>query len=282
MEAMQTITGKRTRKAAPWIVMALCLFLVNGLVGHAEFTPVFAQATEKNVIRDGKVSIDVSNAGDGYVMIRHSGSSKRLKLRIYYGDAYQTYDINNKGDYEAFPLIKGSGTYKVVMFENVKNSEYTQLCAKSFKADLKDEKAAFLAPNQNAWYTSSSATVAKSFELTSGMRDEWERLETIYNYVSKNIMYDYMKALSVRNPYYPDVDATLASRMGICFDYAAVLACMLRVQGIPTQLVVGDLIPQNQRHAWNKVYIGGTWLPMDATFPNGTYKQSDYSDLFYY
>lgn len=282
MEAMRTMTGQRMRKAVPLIAVTLCLFLVNGLTGHAADTAVFCEASGSNVIRDGDISIDISNASNGYVMVKHKGSSQRLKVRVFFGDEQQTYELNGKGQYEAFPLIKGSGTYKVATFQHIKESQYTQISAKSFSALLGNERAAFLCPNQNVWYTPEMRAVQLSYELCAGMSDEWEKLEAIYNYVSKNIMYDYMKAITVRNPYVSVVDDTLAMRSGICLDFASLLACMLRVQGIPTMLVVGDLIPQSQRHAWNKVYVGGTWMQLDATFPNGQYKQSDYSELFFY
>ncbi|MCL1964231.1 MAG: transglutaminase-like domain-containing protein [Firmicutes bacterium] len=264
------------------MIMMLCISLAGWLISLAQVVPVFCQPSGVNVIRDGKVSVDISNVSDGYVMVRHSGSGKRLKLRLYYGDAFQTYDINSQGMYEALPLTGGSGSYKAVMFENVKGTDYSQIFSKGFTADLYSERAAFLCPNQNVWYTPETLAVRKSFELCGDITDDWGKVETLYNYVSGNIIYDHMKALTVRSPYYASVDDTLLSRTGICLDYASLLACMLRVQGIPTRLVVGDLIPTGQRHAWNKVYVGGTWVQMDATFPNGTYRQSDYSELYFY
>lgn len=79
--------------------------------------------------------------------------------------------------------------------------------------------------------------------------------------------------------YLPDVDDTLRTNKGICFDYAALVTAMLRAQGIPTKLVIGTVSPGDLSHAWNLIYTkekgwvavkiyfsGGTWKLMDATF----------------
>lgn len=55
----------------------------------------------------------------------------------------------------------------------------------------------------------------------------------------KTLTYDKKKAQTVQSGYLPNVDQVLASKTGICFDYAALMTAMLRSQGIPTKLVVG-------------------------------------------
>ena len=92
-----------------------------------------------------------------------------------------------------------------------------------------------------------------------------------------NIQYDFDKAASVQSGYLPDIDETLNTKKGICFDYAALMTAMLRVQRIPTKLVVG--YTGNLYHAWINVYLEGqgwvdniiyfdgtSWKLMDPTF----------------
>ena len=75
----------------------------------------------------------------------------------------------------------------------------------------------------------------------------------------------------------PDIDAVLAEKKGICFDYAALMAAMLRSQGVPTKLVTG--YTGSSYHAWISTYSeetgwvegviffdGTTWKLMDPTF----------------
>ena len=69
----------------------------------------------------------------------------------------------------------------------------------------------------------------------------------------------------------------MASGTGICLDYSAVMASMLRSQGIPTRLEVG--YAGTAYHAWISTYItdigwvngiiefdGTNWSLMDPTF----------------
>ena len=78
-------------------------------------------------------------------------------------------------------------------------------------------------------------------------------MTNVYEYVIKNIAYDTAKASSVQSGYLPDVDAVLASKKGICFDYAALMTAMLRSQDVPTKLVIG--YTGSLYHAWVNVYI---------------------------
>lgn len=112
--------------------------------------------------------------------------------------------------------------------------------------------------------------------VKDGMNDV-EILKAFYTYVTEHITYDYDKADSVEAGYLPDVDETLQSGTGICFDYAALTAAMLRSQDIPCKLEIG--YSGDIKHAWIDVYIqnkgwvtkaisfdGDTWKLMDPTF----------------
>ena len=51
----------------------------------------------------------------------------------------------------------------------------------------------------------------------------------------------------------PNVDETLKTGKGICFDYAALMTSMLRSQRIPTKLEVG--YAGETYHAWISTYV---------------------------
>lgn len=265
-------------------ILASCLFFLQKAESADIFSIVYANPSGINTLTGGQVTVDISNSNQGYIMLKHNGSGKRLKARISCNGTEFTYDLNNWGDYEAFPLQLGSGEYQIQVFENVKDTSYSRVYTGSFYADVPNPNAAFIAPNQYVWYTPTTAAIAKSFELCEGLDSDMARAKALYSYVGDTIMYDYLKALTVQQNkgYLPDIDDTLNSRTGICFDYSALLACMLRVQGIPTKLVIGDLVTANQYHAWNQAYIDGTWVLMDATFKSANYKTSDYLMERYY
>ena len=62
----------------------------------------------------------------------------------------------------------------------------------------------------------------------------------------------------------PDVDSVMAEKKGICFDYAALMASMLRSQGVPVKLVVG-YTSQGVYHAWINVWSEEGDCAMETT-----------------
>ena len=113
--------------------------------------------------------------------------------------------------------------------------------------------------------------------------DDLKKVELIYDYTVGHLTYDKAKAASVQTGYLPDVDAVLASKKGICFDYASVMATMLRSQNIPCKLVVG--YTGSLYHAWINVYTpetgwvdgmiffdGKKWQLMDPTLASSSKK----------
>lgn len=231
--------------------------------------------TEKNT----NATIDYSNASDGYVMIKWTGGGdKRVKALIKgpSGTTYQ-YNLPLDGGYQTFPLSDGSGSYTVGVYQNTSGKEYITVLSASVSASLKDEFAPFLRPNQYVNFTPSSAAVAKAKELCQGLSDNLDKVEKVYLYVVENTTYDSVKAKNIQSGYLPDVDDTLNTHKGICFDYAALMAAMLRSQDVPVKLVVG--YTGDVYHAWLNVYSedsgwiegkiyfdGSEWKLMDPTF----------------
>ena len=150
----------------------------------------------------------------------------------------------------------------------------------SFFVSLKDEFAPFLRPNQYVNYESAINSINKAAELVSGKKTLLEKVEAIYSYVINNISYDYDKAATVESDYLPVLDEILASKKGICFDYASLMTGMLRSQNIACKLVVG--YADGAYHAWINVWspdegwINGSiffdgvdWKLMDPTYAAG-------------
>ena len=99
-------------------------------------------------------------------------------------------------------------------------------------------------------------------------------VNAVYNYVVNNMTYDTAKAASVQSGYLPNVDQVLASRTGICFDYAALMVSMLRSQDIPAKLVVG--YTGSAYHAWVNVYIDGVgWIDNYIYFDGTNWSLAD-------
>lgn len=225
-----------------------------------------------NIYKATKSEIDASNSEDGYIKIKYlKETSKRLKVIIEKGTEKYTYDLNNKGEYDTYPLQMGDGKYNIKVFENISGNKYATKQTVTVNVKLKDANAPFLASNQLVDYTDSSETIQKAEELTEGKETDFEKIDVIYDYIISNIAYDNEKAKTVKSGYLPSVDEILKSNKGICFDYASVMAAMLRSQDIPAKLVTGYSSNLNVFHAWNEVYTKETgWIKLNEMYFDGT------------
>jgi transglutaminase-like putative cysteine protease len=264
----------------------LCLALLFQVASPAVAAILPAVASGTVVHSNSKAKIDASNVKDGYIMVAYTAKTqKRIKVRVTGPDkSVYTYDLNNTGKYEAFPLSAGEGKYKVGVYENTSGNKYALAYSSDITVMLTNDFAPFLRPNQYVNFTENSAVVKQAAVLVKDKKNDLEKITAVYNYVIKELTYDKEKAKTVRSGYIPDVDKVLASKKGICFDYASLMAAMLRSQGIPTKLVIG--YAGNVYHAWIHTYIpekgwiegviffdGTTWKLMDPTYASSS-KQS--------
>ena len=119
---------------------------------------------------------------------------------------------------------------------------------------------------------SEACTLAQSL-VKDGMNDV-EILKAFYTYVTEHITYDYDKADSVEAGYLPDIDETLSTGKGICFDYAALMTAMLRSRDIPCKLQIG--YAGDIKHAWIDVYIRGKgWVEQAITYDGEKWNRMD-------
>lgn len=229
------------------------------------------------VYQNDFASIDASNTSQGYVMVKYNGTNEKVKLQITCPDqSCYTYLISDRGAYDTFPLTAGNGSYTLQVLENVAGDTYTVSLTQSINVSIEDEFLPFLYPNQYVNFHADSQAVSKGSDLAKDTYSDLDVVQNIYNYVIKNISYDTEKAQNVSYGYVPDIDDTLSSKKGICFDYAALMTSMLRSQNIPTKLEVG--YSGDAYHAWISTYIddkgwvddiiqfnGNTWQIMDPT-----------------
>lgn len=237
-------------------------------------TPIASGIT---TLGNESVNIDVSNMADGYIMVMYTGNADKIKFFITTPDNVKyTYDLTPASKYSTLPLTGGNGIYSIEVMEHVLDNKYSFLYSDTIDVAISDEFSPFLYPNQYTWFSGQSKAVAKASELTSSATDSLDAITMIYEYIIKNVSYDYDKAESVTTSYLPDVDETLSSGMGICFDYAALMTAMLRSQGIPTKLEIG--YSGEVYHAWISSYSeengwinnvihfdGQSWSLMDPT-----------------
>lgn len=242
---------------------------------------LLAQSPEQTVYQNESAAIDASCTDKGYILVRYTGKKKKAKLQVTIpeGTVY-TYTLRT-GEYEVFPLTGGSGSYTVDVYGNAYDDMYALEFSQQLQVALADEFSPFLYPNQYVWYTGENQVFDKSIELSRQSADDLDYVEHVYNYMIENVEYDEKLAENVPVGYLPDITRTLNSKTGICFDYASLMTALLRMQGIPTRLVVG--YSGEQYHAWIDVYLeqvgwvnniiyfdGIHWSLMDPTLGAGS------------
>ncbi len=235
------------------------------------------KADGTTVYETEEVLIDASHLAEGYFMAKYTGSADKIRILLDTPlDNTYNYLLSTEGDYEVFPLSDGNGIYQIHVYEHVMDNKYAELFSQEITVSLADDKKSFLYPNQYVNFDINSAAVQKSRDVVANATSDLEAVEAVYSFVTQNVSYDYDKAATVQSGYLPSVDETLSTGKGICFDYASLMAAMLRSQRIPTRLEIGyagDLY-----HAWISVYIeetgwienyivfdGTEWVLMDPT-----------------
>lgn len=278
------------KKRHLFLYICLICFLLTGCQSGTDYPseyPETAAATkesihwptypERSTISDGSlVMVDYSNVSQGYVGARLlSKSTKKIKVQIWKENTEKTeqynYDLSVL-EYVSLPISSGSGSYIIKILENSEGTNYYIKASQTIQVQLEDDKLPYLYPNQTVNYTPKSEVINLSFELVQNDTDDLTRLYHLYNYVIENVVYDDEKAEKVKDIYLlPDLDGTIKTNKGICFDYAAVLAAMCRVQNIPAKVIVG--YTDIEYHAWVEVYLEKEgWIN-----PKIYFKENDWS-----
>lgn len=262
-------------KAGLPVLFVLLMWLLCCTVGHASsMDAVWPESPGIDVQSDGKLVIDDSNMDKGYIMVRTSEpTGHAMKVTVSQGQWQLIYDLNSDAQYEVFPLQQGSGQYEVALFENVKGKKFSSEGKLVIDAQMSDEEAPFLVPNQYVSYELWTSAVQKSDEICAGMAPD-QAFQAVTDFMASEFAYDFVRAKTISSGEKPDIDYCYDNRMGICQDLAAVTACMLRVQGVPARLVIG--YADKYYHAWNTVVVNGEEVFFDPTHAVGAIDAKKY------
>ena len=235
-----------------------------------------AEGTE--VIEEEAFKLDISDRDKGYTVASYDGNSEKVNIQLTGPDGIvYKYFVTGEDGETVLPLTGGDGTYALEVYENIADDQYSALLNDTFDVSLESEFLPFLYPNQYVNFTEDSKAVKLAETLAEKATDDLEVLQNIFQYVTENITYDYVKAENVAYGYLPNLDETLESKTGICFDYAALMCAMLRCRGIPAKLDIG-YTNNGIYHAWISTYLkdkgwvdnvvefdGDSWQLMDPT-----------------
>jgi len=220
--------------------------------------------------------IDTSSVAEGYVAASATADSRlKLMVEIAGSTEFYSYDMPQDGTPIVAPLNMGNGEYTFAVMQQSRGDSYAEVYAVSAEVELEDEFEPYIRPSFFCDYTANSQVVQKANELTADAGNEGDALKSIYSWIVENVTYDEAKAVSIQPGYVPVPDETLQSQTGICFDYASLAAAMLRSQGIPCKIITGLVSSDNIYHAWNMVYINGSWVTVEISVNPNTWTRID-------
>lgn len=220
-------------------------------------------STGSAVVGEG-ASIDVSQVDATGLLLASlvpGASASRHKLVVSHDGEEYAYDLPLDGTVVAVPANMGDGAYDVSVMRNVHDNEYFMILSATASVSLADDHLPALSPNIMCPFSEGSECVRKARELAGEATSQGEFAAAACEFVMEAVDYDDAKAAAApsMSGYVPDPDRTLAEGKGICLDYASLLAAMLRSCGIPARIVVGDILPDGEYHAWVEALVDGTW-----------------------
>lgn len=123
-----------------------------------------------------------------------------------------------------------------------------------------------LSPNSQI-QSDAPVIVEMAKQAAAGQKDPWPLALALERYVQQNIT----------RKTYSQAFATAAevarSRAGDCTEHSLLLAALARACGIPARVAVGLVYVEANStfayHMWCELFIGGQWIPMDATLARG-------------
>lgn len=110
-----------------------------------------------------------------------------------------------------------------------------------------------------------SARDALTEAVNENMTDA-EKVTAIYDWLVMNVTYDYnvlqyssdVKVAAEYDAFY--LEGVFDTGRAVCDGISKAMTLMCRIEGIPCVRVIGD------GHAWNKVFVDGSWYIADATY----------------
>jgi transglutaminase-like putative cysteine protease len=211
--------------------------------------------------------IDLSDVSSGRVDINYELSDKKIMVMVQQDETKYYYQLTDNS--MSVPLQLGNGEYKIGIYENISGNRYKAVLTEKTTVETTIEDV-FTNSIQNINFNEDMIAIKFANHLVKDAKTDEAKVAAFYKFMVENIKYDYDKANSVQSGYVPNIEDTIISLDGICYDYASLFAAMARSQGIPTKLVKGYNVDVDSYHAWNQVYLNGEWITVDTTFDSVT------------
>lgn len=236
---------------------------VEGARAYTEYFSVdWSTAGESYIIAKTDAKLDKAIHGKLYIAWKDSTGKKHG----------QSWDLTPGIEYN-IPLEGGSTEYTMSVTpvgkvckhlmteEQYELSATIPTLAAKFTAEISDPDSLYLVSRPDMDYKNAPEVSAKALELTKDCKTDAEKVTVIFNWVSQNIKYDYAEAARLDAGYkqpencstnpnssnhwdyseniYTTLSDTMATKSGICEQYAVLTTAMLRSVGVQCKYVSG-------------------------------------------
>lgn len=223
--------------------------------------PGFAQTTTvtEYIMSNGVSLQKIPSTVEGKITLAGETVNSLIKILVIKDDIQRWYEVklvDGKFNEEIW-LIDGTGKYQVSVLVHKKDRIYT--FGPTVFVENAVEVNRFAVPTLHV-ESNNEKIIALAKELTKDAKTDREKAQKIYNWVVKNIKYDYDKYLRQLNKNYDNAYGalnTLETGKGVCYDFSALVAALGRASGLQVKMIKGNFIGtySNELHAWNEIYI---------------------------
>ena len=217
-----------------WLLFGILLAGCGNSPSSDEEPPVYSparvltpEAPGKKTLGSSPLILDISNQDQGYLTAESDSDDSRMNIQLTAPSGVVYSYFLEPDEQTVLPFSEGSGEYLITCYQQVDGNQYAALYTETLTIKLQNEFLPFLYPNQYVDFSSKSEACKLAASLVKEDMTDIDILKTFYTYVTSHISYDYDKADSVEAGYLPDVDDTLSTGTGICFDYAAVMTFLM-------------------------------------------------------
>ncbi len=293
-----SIAGVSAAPALPFFKPSAPKLYPSPMPAPRAVNPIFNLPAENEpvLVNSSLTEVDTANVSLGYIKLR-TLTNTSITLRIMFTlidengkelKKYSRFFLRSDTKWDALNFTFGDGKYVITIYDVSSSKNAILLQKVSVDVKLQDEYVPFLVPIKYSSFTQKSDCVSAAIQLSKKYDNDLDRLSAIWQWIVTNVAYDTSLAADVVTEkvvgYVPDPDETYLKRIGICSNYASLMAAMCRAVGIPTKIVIGKAVDDKGNsitHAWTEVFIkekgsidingkfefkGNTYVRMDPTF----------------
>lgn len=256
---------KKSLITAGIVVPAFLVVMIFGRVSRVKIdakSEVFDhQLNLEQAVDPGKVVFDDSQLGKGFLGVSVIDDTD-VVVRITQDGYKRVWPIKNDGSANVLPFSASKNPYDVLVAED--NGETGIFLGEYTVQSSSDSDEVFLAPSMLVPYDEFEEVLMISRYLASISSNEEELLRNTVKYIESTYAQRKWYGNDDRLSGADHLNHILDEKSGACLDFATLFAALMRANGVPCKVVLGDVVGESrQAHAWNEVKINGEWRRVD-------------------